>query len=381
MSLLRTTTALALTTFWMLLTCSHAQAAPTFVPGVQTGTIQYSSTQEASGIAVSRSNANVLWTHNDSGDSARVFAMTPAGTHLGAYSINGASAADWEDIAVGPGPADSSQYLYIGDIGDNLAIRPTISVYRVAEPFVSDTQSPVTTSLSGASKLTFAYPDGPRDAESMFVDPLTRDIYILTKRENPHRLYRAAYPQATSGTTTLEFVTSYATTNWLTAADISPDGDEILVRGTNTASGRLFVRPPGGTIADALDSAPITIPLRSEPQGEAIGFDSAGWGYYTISEGTNQPIYFFNRLPEPGDFNHDGAIDAADYVALRKTEEMPDAYNTWRENFGEPSAATPAALSTPEPSSVCTIIAALITIVFRRLRHASTHKSHEGRVR
>ena len=82
-------------------------------------------------------------------------------------------------------------------------------MYRVPEPVVSDVQSPVTTSLSGVAKFTFAYPDGPRDAESMFVDPQTKDIYIVTKRENPHRVYRAAYPQATSGTTTLQYMTQF----------------------------------------------------------------------------------------------------------------------------------------------------------------------------
>src|SRR5215203_1068814 len=80
--------------------CCHAVTS--FSAGVQTGTIQNSLITEASGIAASRMNSNVLWTHNDSGDSARVFAMTPAGTNLGTYSLTGAGATDWEDIAVGP---------------------------------------------------------------------------------------------------------------------------------------------------------------------------------------------------------------------------------------------------------------------------------------
>jgi hypothetical protein len=341
-----------------------------FSAGVQVGTIQNTSVTEASGIAASRMNTNVLWTHNDSGDVARVFAMTTAGTNLGTYSITGATALDWEDIAVGPGPADGTQYLYVGDIGDNAAIRPTISVYRVAEPEVSDTQSPVTTSLSGASRLTFAYPEGPRDAESLFVDPLTRDIYILTKRENPHRLYRAAYPQATSGTTLLELVTTYATSTWLTAADISPDGDEILVRGTGSTTGRLFVRPPNGTVEEALNSAPITIPLRSEAQGEAIGFDASGWGYFTISEGANSPIYYFNRVPTRGDVNEDGVIDAADYVAMRKIDDTQDAYSAWRAKFGEIPAARASSIPVPEPSCVWISLAGLMASVFCRCRQA-----------
>ncbi len=208
---------------------------------------------------------------------------------------------------------------------------------------MSDTQSPVTMALSGVTKLTFAYPDGPRDAESLFVDPLTRDIYIISKRENPKHLYRAAYPQATSGTTTLELMTTFLTdSTWLTAADISPDGNEIIVRSTGNTSGRMYLRPPGGSITDAFNAAPITIPLVSEPQGEAIGFDPLGWGYYTISEGSNRPIYYFNRLPTQGDVNEDGIIDAADYVAMRKIDDTQAAYNMWRAKFGE---AAPSARS------------------------------------
>src|SRR6188508_1240616 len=138
-------------------------AATSFSAGVQTGTIQNSSINEASGIAASRINPNVLWAHNDSGDSARVFAMTAAGTNLGTYSISGASATDWEDIAVGPGPTAGAQYLYIGDIGDNGASRSSVSIYRVPEPTVSDTQSAVSTSVSGMKKFTFTYPGGARD--------------------------------------------------------------------------------------------------------------------------------------------------------------------------------------------------------------------------
>jgi autotransporter-associated beta strand protein len=270
-----------------------------FAGGISTGNVQNASVTEASGIAASRFNPNVLWIHNDSGDSARVFATTPAGTNLGTYSLSGASATDWEDIAVGPGPTNGVQYLYVADIGDNAATRSNVSVYRVVEPTVSDTQSPVTTSISGASKFTFTYPDGARDAESMFVDPLTRDIYIISKRDTTKYVYRAPYPQSTSGTTTLTFVTSMVNATWITGADISPNGNEIIMRGAPSNTGLLYTRPTGGTIADAFATTPVSIPLASEPQGEAIAFDPSGWGYFTTSEGANQPIYYFNRQPPP----------------------------------------------------------------------------------
>ena len=41
-------------------------------------------------------------------------------------------------------------------------------------------------------------------------------------------------------------------------------------------------------------------------------------------------------VPEyTGDFNGDLKIDAADYVAWRKTDGTPQGYDTWRTRFGE----------------------------------------------
>lgn len=317
MNLFRAKAGLLLIAVPPLLLSRYSFASPSFTSGISTGTIQNSSVIEASGIVASRMNANVLWTHNDSGNPARIFPMTSAGTNLGTYSISGATNIDWEDIAVGPGPAAGVQYLYIGDIGDNGAIRSSVSIYRVPEPVVSDTQSPASVSVSGAVKFNFTYPGGARDAESLFVDPLTSDIYIISKRENPHHLYRAAYSQQNDSYAALAQMTMFTDSYWLTGADISPNGNEIIVRGSETASGIMFLRPPGGSITDAFNTTPISIPLHAEGQGEAIGFDPNGRGYYTTSEGSGQPIYYFDLVPPPAGnvyWDHDGTA-AGTYIA------------------------------------------------------------------
>ncbi len=299
--------------------------APTFTSGIQTGTIASASIAEASGIAASHLNPNVLWTHNDSGNPANIFPMTPAGANLGTYSVTGATNTDWEDIAIGPGPVNGTQYIYVGDIGDNNAVRTSINVYRMVEPVVSDTQAPISTSIAGAAKITLAYPtvndpqgnpQGPQDAESLFVDPLTRDIYIVTKRLAVKHVYKAAYPQATSGTTTVTLVATLNNSNWITAADISPDGNEIIMRAGATNTGLMYIRPAGGTISDAFATTPISIPLLSEVQGEAIGFDPLGRGYYTTSEGVGAPIHYFDLIPPPAAamyWDNDG-VSAGTYV-------------------------------------------------------------------
>ena len=84
---------------------------------------------ELSGLAASRVHPGVLYAHNDSGDSARFFAMTLTGAPLGRFSLAGAVAHDIEDIAVGPCPQGSC--VYLGDIGDNLTMRSDDTVYRI----------------------------------------------------------------------------------------------------------------------------------------------------------------------------------------------------------------------------------------------------------
>src|SRR2546427_279731 len=83
------------------------------------GTLRDPRLFEASGIAVSRAHPGVLWTHNDSGDSATVYAITLAGNLLATYRVPGATAVDWEDIALGPCPEHAGRCLFIADTGDN----------------------------------------------------------------------------------------------------------------------------------------------------------------------------------------------------------------------------------------------------------------------
>ena len=202
-----------------------------FLPPVNVGIVQSGSTNEASGIAASFNSVDVLWVHNDSGDSARTFAMNTAGDHLGIYNISGVGAYDWEDIAIGPGPLAGESYLYLGDIGDNNAVRSSIQIHRVLEPAVTANQTPVMTSLAGAETITLLYPDGARDAETLLVDPDTGDIYIISKRDLTPRVYRAAYPQSTASPITMDYL---GTLPWSlgfpVGGAISPDGEEIIVK-------------------------------------------------------------------------------------------------------------------------------------------------------
>jgi hypothetical protein len=55
-----------------------------------------------------------------------------------------------------------------------------------------------------------------------------------------------------------------------------------------------------------------------------------------------------------GDYNEDGSVNAADYVVWRKSNGPPEAYTTWRTNFGRSSGAGSAlgGAAVPEPANL-----------------------------
>jgi hypothetical protein len=255
---------------------------------------------EASGIAASRRNPGVLWVHNDAGSGSRIYALTSAGVTLAVYDLSGTSSNDWEDVAVGPGPGGSSA-LYVGDIGDNSLSRTSITVYRVIEPEVGTMPSSTPKKLSGAEAFPLIYPDRPHNAEALLVDPKSGDVYVVVKSEDGvSPVFRAAAPLVAGAQNpmvqvqVLKFGAAPLSGNaQTTGGSISPSGDEIVIRTYGAAF--LWRRAAGATVAEALGTAPCPLPLQKEPQGEAIGFAEDGGGYYTVSEGAAQPIYFYAR--------------------------------------------------------------------------------------
>ncbi len=247
---------------------------------------------ESSGLVVSATNPDTLWINNDSGDTARVFAVSTTGALRGIYALAGATALDWEDIAIGPGPQPSTPYLYVGDIGDNAEGRANIVVYREKEPTVVGDGGTYT--LDGVDALTLQYPDGPHDAEALLVDPRSGELYVIAKHlaGGPAGVYRAPAGLAAGSTTVLALVGDLklplGLLNAVTAADISRDGNTIGVRTYGAV--RLWNRGRHSVIA-TLGSKPCDGPIPGEIQGESLGLAPGGLEYFTVSEGVNVPLH------------------------------------------------------------------------------------------
>ncbi len=263
--------------------------------GTTVGTLTDANLVEVSGIAASARNPGTLWMHNDSGDRARVTAVAESGATRVTYSVTGAAAEDWEDMAIGPGPVAGESYLYLGDIGDNGANRDDIVVYRIPEPTVSGGGSQA---LAGAEALTLRYPDGPRNAEAIFVDPRSGELFIIEKSSDggPVSIFGAPADLVAGSTTELTRVGALdvpdGSSNAVTGAAISNDGTAIAVRTYGDV--RIWNRVEGQSIAAALDGDSCRGPRPSERQGEAVTFLPDGTGYYTVSEGAGAAIHRYD---------------------------------------------------------------------------------------
>ena len=276
-----------------LLLVSAGAACSTYNWGVARGVVSIGGLQEASGIAASRRNPGVLWVHND-GSSGAVHAVGVNGALLATFYL-GRPVQDTEDIAVGPGPVAGVSYLYVGDIGRNKPSRD-VQILRIPEPIVDpgSVGNPTTAYFAGVDVFSASYPDGKYDAESLMVDPYTREVFIATKQSGGARVYRANLNSVFPGShIQLGFVASVPFSK-VSGGDISADGTQIVLRREDYA--QTWERFNGEWIGASLSRWGTNIPVIGpplEPNGEGIALLPDGSGYMTISEGVNPVLYFF----------------------------------------------------------------------------------------
>ncbi|MCH2173843.1 hypothetical protein MK489_23945 [Myxococcota bacterium] len=223
----------------------------------------------------SRTQSNVLWTHNDSGDKARIFAITLQGETLATFDVEGANHVDWEDIAV-----DNSGHLYIGDIGNNRNDRRELTIYRIREPDPRGGSG----SVHVERILRFRYADQDTyppveqstfDAESLIWSQ--GDLYVFTKHRSDTRtkIYRVRNSDDESiqvldplGEIDLGGSVNPLTGN-TTAADVTPDGRVVALL---TYSGIYLFSPQGTTPLPAGPVARISLQWRQTGQVESIAW-------------------------------------------------------------------------------------------------------------
>jgi hypothetical protein len=232
------------------------------------GLTRLAGVSEASGVALSRRTPGIIWSHNDSGAPV-LFAFDASGKARGRVAVTGAAVDDWEDLAVGP--CGQSSCLFIADIGDNNRGRRQITIYRVPEPRPEDKAT------APAEALHAAYPDGPRDAEALFVGP-GGQLFLVSKQDaGATTLYRVGQSVSAGQVRKLEAVAQLPLDR-ATGAGASPDGSWVAIRSNK----ELFVYR-GQDLAGGRNPLPRRFDLTTlrEPQGEGVTVGSDGDLYLT----------------------------------------------------------------------------------------------------
>jgi hypothetical protein len=290
----------------------------------QAGTIVSPDIDEASGLAISRLNDKVLWVHNDSGDSARLFAIDSSGNQLATVNVEGVKSIDWEDIA--SFTLHNQPYLLIADIGDNQAQRSQYQLHLIKEPDLSQLHGKNVLSVKPSWSITFTYGDGAHDSESVAVDVVKQKILLLTKRDKLPILYELplidpALGQAESNNSAHNFVANSSVQKfnqqakilgeiaplptemldytsiytWAgfagkpTAMDISADGlSAVVLTYTHVF---YFTQSQPGDWSTLFATAPQEIALPAIKQAEAVGFSQDGNSIFITSEMSPAPLY------------------------------------------------------------------------------------------
>ena len=257
----------------------HTPDSNIFLPGQRLAQVKSDEIEEISGIAASARYPGLFWVHNDSGNGAEIFLINNKLDILLTVTLKGVVNRDWEDIPVGPGPVDGKSYVYIGEIGDNNAADEYKYIYRLEEP----ARPPAAKAMmvSSFDIITFQLPDGSKDCESLLVHPVTKNVYIISKREKPVYLYELKFPVATNDTVTARRVMPLPYRD-IVSADFSPDGNAFIMKNYLN----IYYWKINEDLFSSLRERPYILEYQPEPQGEAITFARDGEGYYTIGERT-----------------------------------------------------------------------------------------------
>jgi hypothetical protein len=264
------------------------QAASSYssVKPIVLGIVQSPVITEASGIAASKALPDHFWTHNDSGNKPEVYLLDNKGQLVSTIHLEGVFNRDWEDIAEGAGPVPHKQYVYVGDIGNNVQIDPRTRILRFAAP----EQVPGPKLSVNPEVLHVAFADGPRDAETLMVDPIGRYFYIVSKREKAVGIYKASLDFKDGDRTVFQKVGTVPYT-WITAGNISQDGRHIVIKSIDQIY--YWHRNAEESVEAAMSRAAVVLPYVPEKQGEGVTFSVGNSGYITISEGKNPAVNFY----------------------------------------------------------------------------------------
>jgi len=256
---------------------------------------------ELSGLTRSNHAEGVYWAINDGDNPAEIIAIDANAQTLGTFSAEGVRNIDWEDIT--NYTLSGKHYLAIADTGDNGGVRDELYIHIFEEPADAKRSG----QINPIKSIRFLWPDGARDAESLFASAKNRSFYLISKKRVPAELFALPF-DAADGTkpvlvATLEGIAQpdAETMNkkgdygryraQITAADLSPDNRTIAV--LNYQQINFFPMPKKSKMV-LKPASTLTLPWL--PQAEGITFSRDGKQLYVGSEQSPTPVIRYDLL-------------------------------------------------------------------------------------
>lgn len=170
---------------------------------------------EISGLALSIRNPGWIWSHEDSGNAAKLIALDSRGRIRFRYDLRGARNFDWEDIATAVDARTKHAFIVVGDVGRNLAklgqTAPRLWVTR--EPDIAtDLQPPAAPSPGAKSEKLRRYkslavhdwriryaalePKDYPDVEALYFDDRAQRFGLVTKSSRGRSVIWSVAPPA-----------------------------------------------------------------------------------------------------------------------------------------------------------------------------------------
>ena len=280
-----------------------ARVDEAYGPPVKLADLEDKAIDESSGLVASRTSPGNYWTHNDSGNGPVIYAFDSKGRRKGVWKVTGATSEDWEDMAAGPGPKPNTNYLYIGDIGDNPGNRSEIIIWRIPEPVIPATDTGSTEKkpevTEAAEAIRLRYPDGKHDSEALLVHPTTGRIYLVLKVPliNPG-VYAVDMPKDTREVVTLKRIGEVDMPGLLggivTGGAISPDGRRAAL--CDYIQGYELVLKDPAAPFDSIWKQPVeTVDLGKRKHGETVTYRLDGKALIATSERLPAPLLEIGR--------------------------------------------------------------------------------------
>jgi len=189
---------------------------------------------ESSGLSYSEKKA-LIWTHNDSGNAAIIYAFNRTGEHIAEYLLPDFPF-DWEDMSAIN--IDNQNYLMLADTGDNYKFRRTYRLSFYHEPQVNvNTRSKTIINLEPgylAWELIFKFKNNDSyNIEATAIDEPNQQVYVLSKSKKNTKLFKLSLKPLFAGVDNdvveAEFIQDMPKIKRATAMDISRDGQYAVI--------------------------------------------------------------------------------------------------------------------------------------------------------